>query len=85
MRERERTDWYCGSRMRREDEGNEAGEMLVAHVMTEVVIWRAPDQPGNPATGGEEEEDEEEKEEERRMKAGSSERVEDASSLPSHY
>lgn len=41
-------------------EANEAGGMLVAHVMIEV-IWRAPDQPGNPATGGEEEDDEEER------------------------
>lgn len=46
--------------MRQEDEANEAGGMLVAHVMIEV-IWRAPDQPGNPATGGEEEDDEEER------------------------
>lgn len=69
--------------MRQEDEANEAGGMLVAHVMIEVVIWRAPDQPGNPATGGGEEDGEEEKEEEERgMKAGSSERVEDASELP---
>lgn len=47
--------------MKQEDEANEAGGMLVAHVMIEVVIWRAPDQPGNPATGGEEEDDEEER------------------------
>lgn len=60
--------------------GNETGGMLVAHIMI-VVIWRAPIQPGNRATRGEEEEDEKEKEE-REVKAGNSEREEDAKLPP---
>lgn len=73
--------------MKQEDEANEAGGMLVAHVMIEVVIWRAPDpiQPPEERKKTMKKKGGEQRGEERGMKAGSSERVEDASSLPSHY